>query len=84
MKIVIANLVVIGDLSSGPWQYNVTVQVSDQFGNIYTQVVEVTVIPPPATTVAATTAALLTSPFATTTPSPVSTHSKSSSVHLQL
>ena len=49
-----ANLVVVGNLANGPWQYNVTVQVSDQFGNVYMQTVEITVIPPVPTTVMST------------------------------
>ncbi len=44
-----------GSLLNGPWHYNVTIQVSDQFGNVYTQVIEVIVNPPP--TNASTTAA---------------------------
>ena len=51
---------VAGDLSNGPWQYNITVQVSDQFGNIYTQVVQVIVTPPPPSTAAAFTTGKLT------------------------
>ena len=51
-----ADLLLIGSLVNGPWQFNITLQVSDQFGNVYSQTVTVAVNPPPlVTTIAADT-----------------------------
>jgi hypothetical protein len=43
----VAHLIVSQSLAVGPWLYNITVQVFDQFGNKATQNVQVIVNPPP-------------------------------------
>ena len=50
MRVVAANLTIIGSLANGPWQNNFTITVTDQFGNTFTEDVAVFVIPPVATT----------------------------------
>lgn len=54
LRFCVANLVLVGDLSNGPWQYNVTLAVSDSYGNIYTTVVQINVLSPPPTTTIST------------------------------
>jgi hypothetical protein len=55
----VGDLAVVGGLSSGPLQYNFTIQATDQYGNTYTEQVAVFITP--------ATGAPTTAPVVTTT-----------------